>query len=986
MLLRPIRADDKVEMRRLYSERGYDLPIEQRVTSFHTALQQSSADWKPKLVKKWLPRLALARTKKSPGNTGLRTEHLRPFYVADITSWSVIAEASEHHLYPTKTKVIYATISAASLLKRDASGRYSTKSGLRPIGKLERPLADFGRPSASRCAKVLGAYLAYAHSSYACGLKSGGEAVSTGLQLRISTTWGRITRADGTTIRTQTTVTLLTDCSNAFCRADNELCTKAIEALQDEVRELMAAGGPALKHMVNVVGFDAAEIIAAAGLALDDIVYFRTFLGAATINLDGRLLRETIDAGETQGGLFSMPRFSVLFAIRVIRILKREFPEVTWRNIADDATGQLTVDTPEALAVIPRLLVRFDKLMSGDPDDEDDEGAKMKPNFAKFVLLQHRDFIGTDLDVANILGECPVDRETGQPPKIKRACSNNNGIPIGFDDAISIQERVDGCRHSASILREETIVMREFLPLVGPQRIEILGRMCYVAGSVLMHLARNAEPSITQAALVDAHDAQVDLLRAITCCGEEHMPTRQFQYATAPETDRCVPTLAHLLKRHGGFGWRCLYLVSAQCSAARIIDVLPHLRNMADLRDLIPPPRTWKTCGIPMFEDAMAAIEDVVHTAAFQKGPEVYKEAWSYVYKRLWVNDAFNPDGIEELAARHTQHVFCEAMSQQLRDDLLNDASLPRETRGHLRSCGRPVSSAWLGNRIGDDTSLLKETFWVAAMRRLNHPISAIMPHTRCIGSAKRCQLYTARNMLTNPPCMIGAGEVQRPLSVREHEDAAHFDSCPGGGHLTMGHNAVTEIYTRHGLAKLGFSCVVKEEYVGRGPPTRQNPHGVNQRVDALAFNMTAFGGRALAIDATVGSARLHSNLNGQAGDGAFTTRKLEDSKKKSKQPPCARRNMVYLTVAMDANSALGEAAWDIVNEGWKAKAAALLTDRDKWAVMHEKANFCQLLSVAVQRSRASILFCNARPIATGFKPPATFDIDEHGDPMEFDY
>ena len=95
---------------------------------------------------------------------------------------------------------------------------------------------------------------------------------------------------------------------------------------------------------------------------------------------------------------------------------------------------------------------------------------------------------------------------------------------------------------------------------------------------------------------------------------------------------------------------------------------------------------------------------------------------------------------------------------------------------------------------------------------------------------------------------------------------------------------------------------------------------------------------------------------------------------------------MVYLTVAMDANSALGEAAWDIVNEGWKAKAAALLTDRDKWAVMHEKANFCQLLSVAVQRSRASILFCNARPIATGFKPPATFDIDEHGDPMEFDY
>lgn len=53
---------------------------------------------------------------------------------------------------------------------------------------------------------------------------------------------------------------------------------------------------------------------------------------------------------------------------------------------------------------------------------------------------------------------------------------------------------------------------------------------------------------------------------------------------------------------------------------------------------------------------------------------------------------------------------------------------------------------------------------------------------------------------------------------------------------------------------------------------------------------------------------------------------------------------------------------------------------------MHEKANFCQLLSVAVQRSRASILFCNARPIATGFKPPASFDIDEHGDPMEFDY
>eukprot|EP00966_Prymnesium_polylepis_P041094 953729-Prymnesium_polylepis.1 len=73
---------DRVELRAWAARRGLDAPIAERAAAFRQRLQESR-DWQAQLLLKWQPRLAAARGKKAPGASGLRTEHLKPFYLAD---------------------------------------------------------------------------------------------------------------------------------------------------------------------------------------------------------------------------------------------------------------------------------------------------------------------------------------------------------------------------------------------------------------------------------------------------------------------------------------------------------------------------------------------------------------------------------------------------------------------------------------------------------------------------------------------------------------------------------------------------------------------------------------------------------------------------------------------------------------------------------------------------------------------------------------
>ena len=71
--------------------------------------------WEEELLKKWTPRLMLARLKKAPGGTGMRTEHRRPFFELDLLTWATIAELVEHQIVPRPSSVMVAVQACGSM-------------------------------------------------------------------------------------------------------------------------------------------------------------------------------------------------------------------------------------------------------------------------------------------------------------------------------------------------------------------------------------------------------------------------------------------------------------------------------------------------------------------------------------------------------------------------------------------------------------------------------------------------------------------------------------------------------------------------------------------------------------------------------------------------------------------------------------------------------------------------------------------------------
>jgi hypothetical protein len=123
----PLAANDKRTI--VWRQRGFDKP-ERAASELVDWL--ADEDNKKELVKKWRPRLAAARNKKQPAGTGLRTEHIKPFF--DVLEWQfcVLFEAIERFVIPETIVRIAATVLATMLLKRLDDGTPHISAGLRP--------------------------------------------------------------------------------------------------------------------------------------------------------------------------------------------------------------------------------------------------------------------------------------------------------------------------------------------------------------------------------------------------------------------------------------------------------------------------------------------------------------------------------------------------------------------------------------------------------------------------------------------------------------------------------------------------------------------------------------------------------------------------------------------------------------------------------------------------------------------------------------
>ncbi|EOD06926.1 hypothetical protein EMIHUDRAFT_218635 [Emiliania huxleyi CCMP1516] len=66
----------------------------------------------------------------------------------------------------------------------------------------------------------------------------------------------------------------------------------------------------------------------------------------------------------------------------------------------------------------------------------------------------------------------------------------------------------------------------------------------------------------------------------------------------------------------GGGGWLGRWahprLIAPAASTGRVLDVLYLLRRLEDVSPLVPPPNEWAASGVPMLEEAIAFIEELV--------------------------------------------------------------------------------------------------------------------------------------------------------------------------------------------------------------------------------------------------------------------------------------------------------------------------------------------------------------------------------------
>ena len=924
-LLCAVEPEDKAKMRADYSRRGYDRPWDARVAHFYEQLQAAD-DWEQRLLRKWAERLGLARIKRAPGATGVRTEHRRPFYERDMRSAAIIAEAVEENVVPEIAQRLLATVLVQCLLKKDDNGRYSDTRKVRPIGRCDRLLADCKRARAMQCATLCGAVMARMGIQYSIGVKSGGEAVANAVQLRCD--------------YDRSVVTAFADMSNAFPRADMEQTFEALGEFEALLRERPALAGDSLERTLAALDYVRA-----------DLVFYRTHHGEGLLLVDGKMELLPLPVGNVMGGLFSMFLYACLTLMKVFVPLQRKLGTLVQpRCIADDCTVQMSVRSVEDARSLAEWLTEYDRLA---------RAIKMKNNLRKFVLLQAPEHVGTDFDIEAHLPLFPKDAETGEPPRVERGAHEVNGVAVGFSTAA----RTRLALVHVEALEERNDALLQYTPLVGEQVVELLFRQSFSPRSVLNHLARGTDLEASRPALLraDALTARAD--RTLFHLPEDLVPDTPF----AATGDRRVEESLHLGVAHGGVGHKRMTIEAKNCRAGNVVDTLPLLRAMPDVGRLIPPAEQWEASPSPMLRDTMTTLRQAVATRAFEKGPKRFPDAWKLAHAALLgPNGEFNPEGVERLAQRHLQRVLSTADQQQMLEELVSDELLPADTRARLRSASQFGSGAFFAQTaLTADTELDPLTFVTSVQKRIGAPLSLLLLETRCLG----CKLYSLNGMPVNPPCYIGRGQRPRVLLPREHLDGTHWDSETAGGMVTARHNALCAILVAL-LRKIGYWARQHEVVIG----ARVGRDGVRRtvRLDATAKSGMAGSGQTVGIDVTVGAALRNTGLAAAAREDLFVCQRLTKKKRAEKLKLALQNHYTLLVAAFDSLGAMAAELRDMLLEAYKARREQAKNDQEKWALAHELQHFLEKMQACIQRGNVAILLEMASPLATGRAPEPT--------------
>ena len=910
-------------------------------------------------IKKWRPRLFAARNKKQPAGDGLRTEHIKPFFESLENDFCILFEAIERFAMPDSIARLASTVLSTALLKRLDNGTPHISAGLRPIGMGSVLFKEAWRARAGWAAKTLGPVLLF-FGQMAVGLRSGGEGVATALQIL----------CDAPALG-QRTVIVAFDYSNAYSTTNLDKTASAVIKFIDWLPSLDEAS----KKRLGIE--DIGACVSAARSALNDLAYLRTHHGEVLTVVDGVLERFQVLIGLTQGGLYSMLLFCIAVCMLVFKPLKEKpkFSKFYPKAIADDTHLPAEIKTVEDVELLAEWCHEYVDLSKS--------ALNLGANPRKFKMLQHEKWTGTDLDLAKHLHLFPSQQHEGKlkRPTIVHGALKVNGVAVGYQK----EARVKIIEEQVKANEQKLKMLEHLLPALGAQTTELYGRFTIKPSTAFNHQMRGNEPSISMEPLEHAAASQARLYRAITATSPDEI--RDIQHDANPNgpTERRCEVAMHLALKHGGAGWAHPRLHAAGAHAGCRVDCIYLLRRLEDVSPYVPPPDQWIASGIPLLaETATFLVFLVQQSKGFKEGPsnEEEKAGWTFIHSKLVAQDgSLIFEGFEEIGGHHAQHVFNEALQQDMVAAIVDDPTVHPATRAHFRATRQLGAGAVMGiDIIETSTELTNEEFIFEAQGYLNHPKSAITLATRCLGSDKHLCVYHALRLTGRPPCRFEDGKSRRVLTLFEHYNGTHWDGCKYGGGLGVGHASQNELVMRI-VHQLGYSARVDEIRLGPRDPSR--PHhplsNPNQKGDGLFGNFTK-GPKLTVWDGTTTTAvplRDKTMLRKLAQGTAFATDFAEKVKVNAKERAASCSNYHFLPWATSTRGGLGKAAAEFFTKGFAERVAEAKTDQEKWLVRAQRKRFLQENSAIMARRNWMIFNRNASPRNGGTAPPPP--------PLEFD-
>ena len=596
-----------------------------------------------------------------------------------------------------------------------------------------------------------------------------------------------------------------------------------------------------------------------------------------------------------------------MYTLKVLKPLKEAHPNATVFAIHDDT--YIVTGTPRELSAASADLARLAQPLG------------LSYGAAKRKLFQLKPAAGTDpsLDLASCVGDFP------EGATVVRDAFKSGGIWVGTDEAVVAKSRLYAAKYDGYV---------NTIAAAPCTRQTLMGLLSYCTkpSALLNHHARVVRPELNAQAARIADSAMATALARATRTDPEllkpGLPSRTIEQLRLPASG-C-----------GGGGYTSLERLLPAAYLGSFTDTLPGIGDIdSPIKDIFKDPSSWSASFSPALAAAAASFTSVTNEDAFDDPRDLDKAAYQAITTKINSEDsdvssdetADRVPDITKLAAtggRHAQRLFSSALLRSDYHHLLNDVSVPYDTRRRVCQAAEEGALKFQHAAPTDDERALSDPAYLCSWRHgygLDQP--ELYPGTRCAKTCAEC----------GPACSINQAKFAT---------GNHVLSCGHTGLRLRRHNGLARTVLAPFLQAMGWTWDETEI---------QTSIDSQERVDALCRN-SSLSVNPLAIDVTIG---VPANHDGGAAvtNPHHTTRALEKGKEGKHGSKCAALGYDFLPAAFTSFGGWGEAVMKVLQKEYHAKKKQeKKSGGSGWQTQRWKQDLLERASISIAKGNYNML------------------------------